>query len=253
MAQLSDRVRALMQPHLASIEPYDPNFTPCRVNLSANENTYPMPAAARASIDAALVATPLNRYPDPMSNELRAEIAAWHGVDPSWVCVGNGGDELLYNFLLAFGGAGRTLLNCPPCFSEYAFFASLAQTKVLDVWRDSKTFELDQAAVLEAAPKCDIAIVTSPNNPTGDLASVEFVREIPLRILKTRPEFSEKSMGAFALPAKSSTNKGKAFSQVVSCFANGLRMRRISKFNCNRIRGMEAQFLAKPVFGAVCA
>ena len=76
---------------------------------------------------------------------------------------------------------------------------------------------------------------------------------IPLRILKTRPEFSEKSMGAFALPAKSSTNKGKVFSQVVSCFANGLRMRRISKFNCNRIRGMEAQFLAKPVFGAVCA
>lgn len=77
--------------------------------------------------------------------------------------------------------------------------------------------------------------------------------DLPLRILKTRPEFSEKSMGAFALPAKSSTNKGKAFSQVVSCFANGLRMRRISKFNCNRIRGMEAQFLAKPVFGAVCA
>ena len=77
--------------------------------------------------------------------------------------------------------------------------------------------------------------------------------QIPLRILKTRPEFSEKSMGAFALPAKSSTNKGKACSQVVSCFANGLRMRRISKFNCNRIRGMEAQFLAKPVFGAVCA
>lgn len=44
-----------------------------------------------------------------------------------------------------------------------------------------------------------------------------FKGDIPLRILKTRPEFSEKSMGAFALPAKSSTNKGKAFSQVVSC------------------------------------
>ena len=77
--------------------------------------------------------------------------------------------------------------------------------------------------------------------------------KIPLRILKTRPEFSEEFMGAFALPAKSSTNKEEVFSQVVSCFASGLRMRRISKFNCNRIRGMEAQFLAKPVFGAVCA
>lgn len=73
--------------------------------------------------------------------------------------------------------------------------------------------------------------------------------DIPLRILKTRPEFSEESMGAFALPAKSSTNKGKAFSQVVSCFASGLRMRRISLLNCNCIGGMETQFLAKPVFG----
>ena len=72
--------------------------------------------------------------------------------------------------------------------------------------------------------------------------------DIPLRILKTRPEFSEKSMGAFALPAKSSTNKEKAFSQVVSCFANGLRKRRISLLNCNCIGGMETQFLAKPVF-----
>ena len=77
--------------------------------------------------------------------------------------------------------------------------------------------------------------------------------QIPLRILKTRPEFSEESMGAFALPAKSSTNKGKVFSQVVSCFANGLRMRRISEFNCKRVGSTEGQFLAKPVFRAVCA
>ncbi len=73
--------------------------------------------------------------------------------------------------------------------------------------------------------------------------------DIPLRILKTRPEFSEKSMGAFALPAKSSTNKEKAFSQVVSCFVSGLRMRRISEFDCNCIGGMETQFLANPFSG----
>lgn len=79
------------------------------------------------------------------------------------------------------------------------------------------------------------------------------IGDIPLRILKTRPEFSEESMGAFALPAKSSTNKGKVFSQVVSCFASGLRMRRISGFNCKRVGSMEGRFLAKPVFRAVCA
>ena len=79
-----------------------------------------------------------------------------------------------------------------------------------------------------------------------------FKGDIPLRILKTRPEFSEKSMGAFALPAKSSTNKEKAFSQVASCYVSGLRMRRISGFNCKRVGSMGGQFLAKPVFKAVC-
>ena len=77
--------------------------------------------------------------------------------------------------------------------------------------------------------------------------------DIPLRILKTRPEFSEKSMGAFALPAKSSTNKEMAFSQVVSCFAIGLRIRRISGLDCKRVGSMEGQFFAKPVFRAVRA
>ena len=80
-----------------------------------------------------------------------------------------------------------------------------------------------------------------------------FVGDIPLRILKTRPEFSEESMGAFAVPVKSSTNKEKAFVQVVSCFARDLRIRRISEFNCKRIGSVERLFLAKFAFRAVCA
>lgn len=178
MAELSDRMRALVQPHLAGIEPYDPSFTPCRINLSANENTYPLPATVRAAVDAALAATPLNRYPDPLSGELRCELAARHGLAPENVCVGNGGDELLFNFLLAFGGEGRRVLNCPPCFSEYEFFASLTRTGVRNVRRDRRTFELDERALLAAAPHTNLAILTSPNNPTGNPVSASFVAQL---------------------------------------------------------------------------
>ena len=178
MAQLSERMRALVQPHLAEIEPYDPAFTPCDINLSANENTYPLPEGVREAVDEALAATPLNRYPDPMSNDLRDELAAWHGVVRENVCVGNGGDELLYNFLLAFGGAGRTLLTCPPDFSEYAFFASLTQTAVERVWRDEATYGLRCEELLAAAVQADLVILTSPNNPTGDVLSIDLAREV---------------------------------------------------------------------------
>lgn len=201
MAQLSDRVKALVQPHLRTLEPYDPNFTPTRVNLSANENTYDVPAPARALIDAALAATPTNRYPDPMSNDLRDELAAWHGVARENVIAGNGGDELLYNFLLAFGGPGRTLVNVPPTFSEYAFFASLTQTGVHDVWRDPETFLPQADELVAAAGEASLVILTSPNNPTGDVAPLELVA----RVCDACPGLVmvDEAYGEFAEPATS--------------------------------------------------
>lgn len=208
MAQLSDRVKALVQPHLRTLEPYDPNFTPTRVNLSANENTYDVPAPARALIDEALAATPTNRYPDPMSNDLRDELAAWHGVSRENVIVGNGGDELLYNFLLAFGGPSRTLVNVPPTFSEYAFFASLTQTGVRDVWRDPETFFPQADELVAAAGEASLVILTSPNNPTGDVAPLELVARVCdacpglVMVDEAYGEFAEPGTSAEALLAE---------------------------------------------------
>ena len=178
MALLSERMRELVQPHLRDLEPYDPNFTPTRVNLSANENTYGVPETVRAAMGAALAATPTNRYPDPMSNDLRDALAARHGVARGNVIVGNGGDELLYNLTLAFGGPGRTLVNVPPTFSEYAFFAGLSQMDVVDVWRDPETFQVNGEKLVEAARAATLVVLTSPNNPTGDVVPLDLVREV---------------------------------------------------------------------------
>ena len=169
MAGLSSRVKRLVRDDVAALSPYDPNFTPCKINLSANENTYGMPPKVRAAIDDALAATQTNRYPDPMSNELRDRIARWHGVRRENVCVGNGGDELLFNFFLAFGGPGKSLVDCPPTFTVYDIYSKMLGTKVMRCWRDPETFELDMATLLPMAAKANMVIVTSPNNPTGNV------------------------------------------------------------------------------------
>lgn len=165
---------------LQGFEPYDPAFTPCRVNLSANENTHELPAAVRAAIDAAAASTPLNRYPDPMSNDLRDLLAARHGVAREAICVGNGGDELLFNLLFTFGGPGRAVVTCPPDFAEYANFAKMCETEVVCVPRDLETFEVDADALVAAAaaPEAALVILTSPNNPTGNLVDPALVRRL---------------------------------------------------------------------------
>ena len=132
----------------------------------------------RAAIGEALLATPLNRYPDPMANALRDAVAARHGVAREAVCVGNGGDELLFNLLFAFGGPGRTLVTCPPDFAEYANFAAMCETPVARVPRDPEDFSIDADALLAAARDAALVILTSPNNPTGDLVDHALVRRL---------------------------------------------------------------------------
>ena len=170
----NERVR----PALAGFEPYDPAFSPCEVNLSANENTHPLPESVREAIARSLVATPLNRYPDPLANELRDELADWHGVKRENVMVGNGGDELLFNLLFSFGGPGRSLVVAPPCFEEYKNFAKMCETEVVEVWRRESDYSLDADALIEAGRHAALIMLTSPNNPTGDLVDPELVRRL---------------------------------------------------------------------------
>ena len=178
MSSLSRRMKALVSPGLVDFEPYDPNFTFTKINLSANENTHEMPTSTKMAVQDALSKVKLNRYPDPMANNLRKLFAEWRQCDPGCICIGNGGDELLFNFLLAFGGQGKKLLNCPPSFSEYELFSKITNTEVVNVWRNLDSFHVDEEAVLNAASSVNLVILTSPNNPTGDVVSREFVSSV---------------------------------------------------------------------------
>ena len=91
-------LQELVRPNIWNLKPYscarDEFQGVASVNLEANENPFN---------------APINRYPDPMSNELRDLIALWHGVRRENVCVGNGGDELLFNFFLVIDEHPYTL------------------------------------------------------------------------------------------------------------------------------------------------
>lgn len=167
-----------LAPALAGLAPYDPGFTPVDVLLSANENSFGVPADVRAAMTEAVAGLALNRYPDPMGNLLRDDLAAWHGVARENVVVGNGGDELLFNLMLAFGGEGRTLVDCPPTFSIYGLYAQLTRTNVVRVQRDPETLDINYDAVMAEAANADIVMLTTPNNPTGNLVDRGWIERL---------------------------------------------------------------------------
>ena len=163
-------------PQLQGLVPYDPKYLPARAYLSANENPRDVETEIRQKIISAIRKVPLNRYPDPLANDLRDMIAEANGLDRDQVLLGNGGDELLFNIALAWGGPGRKFLNLPPTFSVYAANARLTGTEVVDVPRLAD-YSIDEEAVFARLEQGDIdyVIVASPNNPTGKLANEEFL------------------------------------------------------------------------------
>ena len=171
-------IRALLRDSAAELVPYDPALAPVEINLSANENTRGLPPAAREAVLSAIADVSANRYPVPLADELRARLAMRAGVAPERVIVGNGGDELIFNLLLAFGGAGRTVVTAPPAFSVYKLYAELLECTVVEVPRDAETFAPDADALAEAAADAHIVFLTSPNNPTGELFPREGVEKI---------------------------------------------------------------------------
>ncbi len=166
-------------PNLAGIVPYDPKYLPAKQYLSANENPSNVPEDVQLEIRKALKGFPFNRYPDPLGNELRDMIAEANGLSRGNVLLGNGGDELLFNLALTWGGPGRTFLNVPPTFSVYEANARLTGTKVVNVPR-KENFDIDEEAVLARMAEGDIdfAVITSPNNPTGKMASETFLKKL---------------------------------------------------------------------------
>jgi histidinol-phosphate aminotransferase len=175
---MTDNVRPARKA-LEDLVPYDAKEVRAEVILASNENASAIPAEILAKIAARIAEFPFNRYPDPTAHELRRLIADANGLDPENVLVGNGGDELIFDMLLAWGGPGRKILDMPPTFSMYGIDAQVTGTERVAIPRLAD-FSIDQEAVLArvAEGDIDIVVIANPNNPTGGLTDESFLIEL---------------------------------------------------------------------------
>jgi len=157
---------------LEALIPYDVKDVRADINLASNENPLNLPGELLEKLAENALHIPYNRYPDPLSSKLREKIAEANGLEPGNVLVGNGGDELIFDLLLAWGGPGRSIIDMPPTFAMYGIDAELTGTNVVRIPR-CEDFSIDGDALLERLKPgdIDIVVIANPNNPTGTLAA----------------------------------------------------------------------------------
>ena len=167
------------RPELEQLLPYDAKEIEAEVVLASNEHPDNLPGELLEKLSDLTKVIPYNRYPDPMCTRLREMIAEANGLDPENVLVGNGGDELIFDLLLAWAGPGRVLVDLPPTFSMYGISARVLGTTVVEIPR-LPDFQIDGDALLArlAEGDVDVVMIANPNNPTGTLAQEQLLIDV---------------------------------------------------------------------------
>ena len=144
------------------------------VKLNTNENPYPPSPRALAALGA-VDAESLRRYPQPFADTFRQSVAEVLDVDPEWILVGNGSDDLLTMLFRAVTGNGRAVAYPAPTYVLYRTLAAIQGAPVIEAPFDEEyTLPVDALADAGAA----LTIVANPNSPSGTAATIEQLAEL---------------------------------------------------------------------------
>ena len=190
----------LLRPVLQAVEPYVPGrpLEDIRrelgdievVKVASNEGPLPPFPAALAAIQAA--ASGQNLYPDPGAWALRDALAAIHGIPAASIAVGNGVDSLIKILCMALLDPGDELAMCWPSFISHRQGTAMQGA----TWRPAPlrpdgAYDLE-ALLAQVGPATKMAVVVSPNNPTGGMvgtADLEaFLDALPAHVLPVLDE-----------------------------------------------------------------
>jgi histidinol-phosphate aminotransferase len=152
------------------------------VKLASNENPLgmsPHAAAALAGVDSA-------RYPDANAHALKVAIAAHHDIDPSWLTLGNGSENVLELITKVFLEPGTSAVS-----SQYAFIVwdqSVRAVGAESIVVAARAYGNDLEAMRAAIRDDTVAVyIANPNNPTGTYIEsaelVAFIESVPSSVL----------------------------------------------------------------------
>ncbi len=160
-------LEAIVRKNVLALTPYSSardEFTGDEgVFLDANENPFP---------------SNVNRYPDPQQRKLKRKIADLRSIDQDQIIIGNGSDEILDLVFRAFCEPGKDfVVAIKPSYGMYKVLANTNDVQLAEVSLDHG-FDLDVDATLAVSEGAKMMILCSPNNPTGNILSLDRIKKI---------------------------------------------------------------------------
>ncbi|MBR1397182.1 MAG: histidinol-phosphate transaminase [Selenomonadaceae bacterium] len=151
-----------------------------RIKVNANECNLNLPPLVEERVLSRLSRIAFNRYPNYEYDALREQIARNFSVDKEQILIGGGSSEIIEKLFYAFGGSDSHKIVYPqPSFSMYKIYAKAAEAQPVPFDLDDK-YDIDVDKFIAAVNdnEAALAVVCNPNNPTGNVLSIDEIEEI---------------------------------------------------------------------------
>ena len=171
-----------LRPIIDQLNAYEPGEQPPPgsdvIKLNTNENPYP---PSDTAIKALRMVNPdrLRLYPQPLADEFRQSAARVLKVDPEWILVGNGSDDLLTMLFRSMADTERSVAYPVPTYVLYRTLAEIQDTPVVEVpFDDDYALPVDTLARAGAS----LTLIANPNSPSGTRAPNTALAELAARV-----------------------------------------------------------------------
>ena len=159
---------AKIKPRVRGLKAYTLKPDRGAVKLNQNENPWGVPEAVRAETLRRMEGRQWARYPDFVPASLHEKLAAFAGWRADGVVAGNGSNELIQATLMVTVGEASRVLISEPTFALYRQVATVLGGEVVSVpLDDALGFDVEALGETIERERPDVAILCSPNNPTG--------------------------------------------------------------------------------------
>ncbi len=177
----------IIRPELKSFAPYSAHTSPDTlkeqfglsideiIKLDANENPYGcLPEVNRALSEYKSFGV----YPDAGQQELRNSLSKYTGIEPERIVAGAGSDQLIDLLMRLIIRPGDEIINLPPTFGMYSFYARLAGARTVSVERDGN-FDINLNEIENRiTPLTRLIFIANPNNPSGNLTPKKYIKRL---------------------------------------------------------------------------
>ena len=186
----------LVRPEIRELGIYHLDLSPCRHKLDQNEVPYDLPRRIKGKIARRFTDRSWARYPDFHCDAVRILLAKHNAWSFEGTLLGNGSNELLGVSMEALARPGGEVLTIAPSFGLYPMFIrrAAATPKTLLTGDDLRLPLAALEAQIESNPSRPV-ILCSPNNPTGEAATVAQVDRLLQKM--TGPLLLDNAYGEF--------------------------------------------------------